>query len=84
MIIQFQNPTLNLPEDRSMPQDRTTPFVPTPHTQDTDVKKPNTLLVTELSLILKNYKEHPKTWTPDHISSNFDIPKEIAGIILHL
>lgn len=62
-----------------MPQDRTTPFALAPHTQETDVKKPNTLLVNELSVILKNHKEHPETWTIEHIGAKFNISKEIVG-----
>lgn len=79
LINEFQNPTLELPEDRSMPKDRTTPFALAPHTQETDVKKPNTLLVHELSDILKNYKKNPETWTTENIAAKFNISKEIAG-----
>lgn len=62
-----------------MPQDRRSGFVYSPHTQETDVRKPNTLIIDDLKLMLVNYKENPEKWTPEYIAARFDISKEIAG-----
>lgn len=70
---------MNLPKDRPMPLDRTTPFAISPHTQTTDVKKPDLLLVDDLIELLRNHKENPEKWTLDYIASRFEIPKEKAG-----
>lgn len=79
MCVNFQNPSMDLPKDRPMPKDRTTPYAVTPHTQTTDAKKPNLLQVDDLIEMLSNHKENPEKWTLDYIASRFEIPKEQAG-----
>lgn len=72
---------MDLPKDRPMPKDRTTPYAITPHTQTADHKKPNFLQVDDLIELLSNHKENPEKWTLDYITSRFEISKENAGKI---
>lgn len=76
---EFQNPNFDLPKERTMPKDRTTPFALTPHSQTTDKRAPNSLLVDDLKMILLNYKLNPEKWTHEYIAARFDISQEIAG-----
>lgn len=64
----------------SLPQDRTTPYARTPHSQEIEQKEPNTLLITDIKMILINFRANPEKWTLDYIASRFDISKEIAGL----
>lgn len=77
----FQNPSMDLPKDRPMPMDRMTPFAVTPHSQTTDVKKPNFLQINDLIELLSSHKENPEKWTVDYIASRFEISKAKAGKI---
>lgn len=70
---------MDLPKDRTMPKDRNTSFAQDPHTQQIDVKKPNSLLVDDLKMLLINYKENPEKWTLDYIAARYEISKELAG-----
>lgn len=70
---------MDLPKDRPMPKDRTTPYAITPHSQTAEVKKPNCLQVDDLIELLSNHKGNPEKWTLDYITSRFDISKERAG-----
>lgn len=63
-----------------MPRNRATPFTRTPHTQKSDARKPNKLLVDDVKVLLINYKENPEKWTLEYIAARYDIPKETAGI----
>lgn len=76
---EIQNPNLDLPKDRAMPKDRTTPYAITPHPQTTDKRAPNTLLIDDLKMILINYKNNPEKWTLEYIVARYDISEEIAG-----
>lgn len=78
-MIEFQNPSMSLPKDRPMPKDRTTPYAVTPHTQTTDIKKPNFLQVDDLIELLSSHKENPEKWTLEYIASRFEISEEKAG-----
>lgn len=80
-MIEFQNPSMDLPKDRPMPKDRMTPYTIAPHTQTTDVKKPNYLEVGDLIELLSSHKENPEKWTFEYIASRFEISKENAGKI---
>lgn len=62
-----------------MPQDRRTPFVYSPHSQETDVRKPNFLIIDDVQLMLMNYKENPDKWTTEYIAARYEISKETAG-----
>lgn len=77
----LQNPSMDLPKDRPMPMDRMTPFAVTPHSQTTDVKKPNFLQINDLIELLSSHKENPEKWTVDYIASRFEISKAKAGKI---
>lgn len=72
---------MDLPKERPMPKDRTTPFALIASTPTTDTKNPNFLSVDDLIELLSNYKENPEKWTADYIASRFEIPKEKAGKI---
>lgn len=72
---------MDLPKDRPMPKDRTTPYAITPHSQTAAVKKPNFLQVDDLIELLSNHKENPEKWTLEYITSRFEISKENAGKI---
>lgn len=63
-----------------MPKDRTTPYAHTPHSQTTEERKPNMLLVDEVKVLLLNHKENPEKWTLEYIAAKYDISKDIAGI----
>lgn len=80
-MIKLQNTSMDLPKNRPMPVNRMTPFAATPHSQTTDVKKPNFLQVNDLIELLANHKENPGKWTCEYIATRFEIPKEKAGKI---
>lgn len=77
--IVFQNPNLEVSQD-VLPKDRTTPYTRTPHTQETNKRKPNTLLIDDIKMILINYRANSEKWTVDYISSRYGISKEIIGL----
>lgn len=70
---------MDLPKDRPMPKDRTTPFALIASTPTADVKKPNFLSVNDLIELLSNHKENPEKWTFDYIASRFEISTDKAG-----
>lgn len=73
---------MDLSKTRSMPKDRTTPFLKTPHPQTTDERQPNKLFIDEIKVLLINHKENPEKWTIEYIAARYDISKESAGNLI--
>lgn len=67
--------------EESLPKDRKTPYTLTPHTQEADQRKPNTLLVDDVKMILINFRANPEKWTIDYIASRYNISSEKIGLL---
>lgn len=73
LIFHFQNPKMDLPENKPMPFDRSTTTLTSPHTQLVDQRTPNKLLVEEIRIILLNRKQDPQKWTAEYIACEYDM-----------